>query len=93
MGFTGNTVPVTGSPTLLFEPTLAGVALLQNQGTIPATVGGPGVSFAAGVQLPANSLTPVQMTISRYGGVAEADDGVYAITNGGTVNIGYLAPA
>lgn len=93
MGFTGNTVPVKGSPTLLFEPTVAGVALVQNQGTIPATVGGPGVSFAAGVQLPASSLTPVAVAIGRYGSVGEADDGLYAITNGGTVNIAYLAPA
>lgn len=92
MGFQGVTVPVKGTPTLLFQPTVAGQALVQNQGTIPVTLGGPAVSFAAGVQLPANSLTPVPVNISRYGSIAESDDGLYAVSNGGTVNIAATYP-
>ncbi len=54
------------------------MALVQNQGTIAATVGEPWRVVRGRGAVAGELADPVQVMISRYGGVAESDGGLAA---------------
>jgi hypothetical protein len=102
VAFAQGTRAVGTAPALLWQPVINGAISVQSWGTANLVyVGGPtvaSVGASAGVALP---LAPsgsvpggaVPFPVIHYGQLADADDGLYAVCAGGTVNVAFVAPA
>ena len=105
MAVVSGIVQVGPTATRVYEPTAAGYVVLQSLGgTVPVQVGGVGVTFngvGGGIQLAVGSgvagvaglagQPPTPFPIAHYGSLADADDGIYAVSQSGTVPVAYVA--
>lgn len=69
---------------------LDGEVLLQNQGTVAVTLGGPGVVAGQGPSLPANMTTPLVVPTGIVHGQADNDDRLYGRTASGSASVGFM---
>jgi hypothetical protein len=86
MGFYSGAGTAGQTAVSLMSPKAASAIVLYNQGPSPVTVGGPGVTFGAGVILTALAL-PLAIQATHFGNVEDADDSIWVVSsNAATAN-------